>query len=755
MWSVARGGLRAALFALALFSACLPAAQCRAAPVELGRDAARMIDRAGNLTVEQLAADPGLFEPSDGRPANFGARGDPHAAMWLRIDAPVLDAAARTYVLSTPETRVRAFYVFAPGPGGWTRYAWDEQRGASTRAATTRFPSIHAPRDAISGKTLYIRVGTASSMRGLIFLQTEREFAASYAASNFVFSIAAGMLASLAIYLVATGWAAGDRALVTLGAFSFAYLCYLLSQLAFVETIILPGARELSRAISTASTFWLFTAWAAFTNIYLDVRRHRPLVARGLAALAVVCFVASFLNAASTLAEWNVIFPRATPILGVTTLLAGFAAALSMIAPTPRRAIVYLLCWSPGIAAGVLRLSFDLFPALGANYLALNATYLATCFCLLVFGIAISVEMYRRELALRHALSATGDRLRDFAESVADSFWETDASGRVTFASGRTSAVLGLAPGVDLAARLRPHLPADDAPAFAGAPARTLLTAGAQKLELRGTPRLDPTGTLIGYRGVLSDLTQDLEEQERRAQQQKLAAIGQLAGGVAHEINNLLHPIVNLARRATDRLDPADAEGRRWLTIVVESGERAAQIVASLLRSVRPAAGRQAPQPLRLSLERALAAIRAITPAGVSLSLASDGAAGPDLLEQDVFQVVANLVSNAVQATSGAGRVVVDLRRSAGPAGDRFTLSVTDNGCGMADDVRQKALEPFFTTRAIGEGHGLGLFVVYEIVRKWNGEIAISSSPGAGATVAISIPANPSQAEFPDAHSRH
>ncbi|MFT4095976.1 MAG: ATP-binding protein [Rhodoblastus sp.] len=753
---IRRGVLLASLLVAALSALCQFALTCRAASVEIGSSAARMIDRTGALTIEQVAGDPALFQSSDGRPANFGARGDPHAAMWLRIEAPTLEASANSYVLCSPETRVRAFHVFAPSADGWIRFTWDEQRGAYIRASATRFPSIHASRDAISGKTLYIRIGTASSMRGLVFLQNEQEFERSYAVSNFVFSVAAGMLASLAIYLIATGWAAGDRALLTLGAFSFAYLCYLLAHLAFVETVIWPGAREFSRVISTAATFWLFAAWAAFTSIYLDIGAHRPLFAKALKVLAIVCFAASFLNAASTLAQWNAVFPRATPVLGVTTLLAGFAAALSMLTRTPRRAALYLLCWSPGIAAGVLRLAFDLFPALGANYLALNATYLATCFCLLVFGVVISVEMNRRELALRQALTATGDRLRGFAESVADSFWETDASGRVTFASGKAAATLGLSAGVDLVAQVQPYLPPESALALADAPVRALLTAGARSVELRGTPQRDPSGQPAGYRGVLSDMTQELHEREYRAQHQKLAAIGQLAGGVAHEINNLLHPIVNLARRTMDRLAPADADAQRWLTIVVESGERAAQIVAALLQSVRPVADPRGPQPLRASLERALAAIRAITPAGVSLSLTGDGTRGPDLLEQDVFQVVANLVSNAVHATSGSGRVVLDLRRSADAAGNQFVLSVTDDGRGMTDVVREKALEPFFTTRPVGEGHGLGLFVVYEIVRKWRGEISISSSPGAGATIAIAIPDQLSkpQGELLDAHSR-
>jgi PAS domain S-box-containing protein len=365
-------------------------------------------------------------------------------------------------------------------------------------------------------------------------------------------------------------------------------------------------------------------------------------------------------------------------------------------------------------------------------------------------AIVTSFDLQRRERRLRETAQASEDRFRSFAGAASDAFWETDACGQVLFQSGPVGEIAGIASGKPLAEGLRRNATDAARPELLqianamrlAQPFRSVplsFAAGAGEIRhilLSGAPVRDSKDEFLGFRGIASDVTELRNRREREAQQQKMAAVGQLAGGIAHEINNLLHPIINLSRRVAGEFPTRD-ERRRYLDIVIDAGVRAGEIVASVLTTVRPGAKDSARVPLDEAVRRAAEAIRPVVPDAMRFSLAITAEGGPLVGSGEVLQVLTNLIANAIYATGGSGQIVVTLAENL----HNYVFSVGDDGQGMDAETRQRALEPFFTTKDAGQGTGLGLSIVYGIVRGWGGSIDIESEPGRGTRIVINVPA--------------
>jgi signal transduction histidine kinase len=212
-----------------------------------------------------------------------------------------------------------------------------------------------------------------------------------------------------------------------------------------------------------------------------------------------------------------------------------------------------------------------------------------------------------------------------------------------------------------------------------------------------------------------------------------------MVGSIAHEINNLVHPIVNLSRLAMEA--PAlDEPYRRWLGIIHQSGQRAGEIVADVLGLSRSRAESQR-APFGQAVAEAVATLDTLGGAQLKIEARIESLTGPDVKSTLVFQILSNLVSNASRAMDHAGPVAIRYREIDAREGARlFELTVTDSGVGMNETSRRRALEPLFTATRDGEGAGLGLSIVREIVESLNGEITIESRQGFGTSVAIVTP---------------
>jgi PAS domain S-box-containing protein len=229
-----------------------------------------------------------------------------------------------------------------------------------------------------------------------------------------------------------------------------------------------------------------------------------------------------------------------------------------------------------------------------------------------------------------------------------------------------------------------------------------------------------------------------LERQLHHAQ--RLDALGTLAGGVAHEINNALVPVIALTKLVAGHL-PEESRDRRNLATVIAGAERSRDLVKQVLAFSRkeetgPEAGHV---DLGAVLREALHFLHATLP--TSIRLEEKIAPTPPVLgdAQQLHQVIVNLITNAAHAIGTAqGRISVSLRLDQDPS--TLRLSVADTGCGMDDATKARIFEPFFTTKGVGDGTGLGLSVVHGIIEKHGGRIDVESAPGSGSCFTIMMP---------------
>ncbi|MBI3200512.1 MAG: response regulator [Myxococcales bacterium] len=268
---------------------------------------------------------------------------------------------------------------------------------------------------------------------------------------------------------------------------------------------------------------------------------------------------------------------------------------------------------------------------------------------------------------------------------------------------------------------------------------------------------------LAARESALADLNRELESKvvertrdlERAHEQlihaQKMEAVGRVAGGVAHDFNNMLTIMFGCAAEL-ERTAGSDERQRAVVAELAAACERARQITRQLLIFSRREVACSAPVSLRGMLEELRPMLTRLAGKGVELRVAieSDQIASCD--KGQLEQVVVNLVVNARDA--GAKTVVLTVGQGiATDSGPIARLSVRDDGPGMSPETARRALEPFFTTKPSGQGTGLGLSVADSVIRAFGGSVDLSSTLGAGTTVTVRLPAEARAAEPVGMHS--
>ena len=235
-----------------------------------------------------------------------------------------------------------------------------------------------------------------------------------------------------------------------------------------------------------------------------------------------------------------------------------------------------------------------------------------------------------------------------------------------------------------------------------------------------------------------------LEEQLRQAQ--KMEAVGQLTGGIAHDLNNVLATVVanaDLARQAV----PRELEGvHADLAEVRRAAHRGAEMIRKLLGFSRQSPLQIEPLDLAVAVDEILGTLRRLLPSNIAVERRGEPeGVGVRVDRVALEQILINLATNARDAMPAGGRLVVTVSRHApdgarAPQGLHGWLTVEDTGHGMSEDVRARVFDPFFTTKPPEQGSGLGLAMVYGLVRQQQGTIELASERGVGTTVAIRLP---------------
>ena len=292
---------------------------------------------------------------------------------------------------------------------------------------------------------------------------------------------------------------------------------------------------------------------------------------------------------------------------------------------------------------------------------------------------------------------------------------------------------------------------------------RTVLRDGVTRSYHQvSSPVLDEEGRVTAAIVIIEDVTERLAAQAQASQNQKMEAIGRLAGGVAHDFNNMLQVILGHAELALDECGPDDAVAGN-IREIVGAADRSAGLVAQLLAFAR----RQVTAPRNLDLNATIDGTISMLQRLIGENIALEWRPGDDVwpVRMDpaqLDQVLANLCVNARDAVGDTGNIVIETGNgafdeawcAANPdfkPGDYALLTVSDDGCGMDRETQARLFEPFFTTKSLGRGTGLGLATVYGIVRQNGGFIKVYSEPGRGTTFRICLPRHADEAALPPA----
>jgi PAS domain S-box-containing protein len=281
-------------------------------------------------------------------------------------------------------------------------------------------------------------------------------------------------------------------------------------------------------------------------------------------------------------------------------------------------------------------------------------------------------------------------------------------------------------------------------------------TGEIREAELSWEPiEVDGQPCLLAF---MRDITETQRLEAQFLQAQKMEAVGRLAGGVAHDFNNMLSVIIGYSDLSVDLVAPESAV-KKYLVQIKKASERATLLTRQLLAFSR----QQIVFPRILDLNDVVnnLATMLLRMVGENISVTFRPTTPLDSIKADpgqIEQILMNLVVNARDAMPHGGEIIVETGHAeldehyvsehpGSQAGRHVVLAVCDTGCGMDDDIKSKIFEPFFTTKGIGQGTGLGLSTVYGIVTQSKGSITVDSEAGKGTTFKVYFPRIAAKAE--------
>ncbi len=367
-------------------------------------------------------------------------------------------------------------------------------------------------------------------------------------------------------------------------------------------------------------------------------------------------------------------------------------------------------------------------------------------------------------------LEATQARYADLARRNRTFVWEVDANGLYQFLDPVVELVLGYRPE-ELVGKV--HLwelhPAEGKEqlredVFRHFREKTSVTNYENRaiakdgrvvwLSSSGGPLLDANDTFIGYRGWDTDISREKERDLLAARAQRLESLGILAGGIAHDLNNALGPILMSADLL--RLDENDPDKKQLLRTILDSARRGSDMVRQVLLFARGSEGQKIPLDPRTLLSEIVPLIRDTFPKNITIDLHSRADPPPFILANStqLYQVLLNLCINARDAMPSGGNLRLSLLTQPPPVPGQRTeihLVIEDTGQGMTPEVQARAFDPFFTTKDVGRGTGLGLSTSHTIIQDHGGRILLDSTPGKGTRFTLILPALPT----PTVNSAH
>jgi len=257
-----------------------------------------------------------------------------------------------------------------------------------------------------------------------------------------------------------------------------------------------------------------------------------------------------------------------------------------------------------------------------------------------------------------------------------------------------------------------------------------------QAFKVKFSPLYDSRKKITGAVIVTTDISEKVALEKQLDISERMASIGKLAAGVAHELNNPLDGTMRFTNLTLDHTEEGDVR-REYLLGAKEGLNRMAKIVASLLTFARQASPTREPTDVNQAIRDALLFTdKRDRRQNIKVVVQLDEQL-PPVIAAELHQVFVNLINNAFDAMLKGGTLKITTL----PEGKLVKIIFADNGPGIPADIRDNIFDPFFTTKEVGKGVGLGLAICYGIIEKYNGTIEVESSPGEGSVFTVKLPA--------------
>jgi PAS domain S-box-containing protein len=573
------------------------------------------------------------------------------------------------------------------------------------------------------------------------------------------------------------------RALLVLGA------AYFFTAIAIVpHTLSFPGLFAPGGLMGSGpqTTVWLFMLWHGgfplLIVVYAAVKRdERPLahpVRAALGALVAALLVVVAATALTTeghellptLLKPDLTYTTAMIVLILVVWALNLMALLVLWVRRPHTALdlwmmVVMVAWTcdVGLSAALNAKRFDLGFYAGRAYGLAAALFVLIM--LLLEARALYVRLARRLMKDRDSAARLANRVFD---TSLDLILVTDPYGKFLEVSGAARRILGYEPQEMVGKTGRDFIYPEDLDATRNEMRAARSGGFTRNFRCRYLNRSGKPVPLV-WTGVWSeadrqhffigrDMTEVEAREEQLRQSQKMEAVGQLTGGVAHDFNNILMVILaNVEELLEDESLPAGQ--RELLSSIAASGDRAAELTRGLLAFSRKQ--RLMPQPTNVT--DLIAGTDKLLRRTLGEQIEIEAIFADDLWVTSIDRsqleaALVNLCVNARDAMPDGGRLLIETRNmeldeayaSANPGvvpGEYVMLAVSDTGVGMPSEVLERVFEPFFTTKEVGKGTGLGLSMVYGFIKQSNGHIKIYSEPGRGTTIRLYLPRSDSPAD--------
>jgi PAS domain S-box-containing protein len=379
------------------------------------------------------------------------------------------------------------------------------------------------------------------------------------------------------------------------------------------------------------------------------------------------------------------------------------------------------------------------------------------------------IEDISEQRAAEDALRGTSQTLQTLVDASPLAIYTLDAGGRVHTWNHAAERMFGW-PAAEVIGHDLPSVPAEEMETFrrslreviAGEPLsgyqvqRRRQDGHTIDLRICAAPMPRQDGTIDRIIALAEDVTERKSLGEQLRQAQKMEAIGQLTGGLAHDFNNILTIVITNAALMATELKPEQSDARAELEELHRAALRGVELVRKLMAFSRRRAVELKPIDLGQVITDASQDLGRLLPASVEVAVQVESRAQLTISGDvgAIEQILFNLATNARDAMPEGGTLRLGVYRAWldeehrrtrgwGSVGDYIVLTVSDTGCGMSSKVRARAFEPFFTTKEVGKGTGLGMAMVYGLVTQHKGYADLHSEEGRGTTVRLHFPALP------------